>query len=274
MRSGPIRYAGPVYFMTNLEKLKSEICGYLDSCSVLNKQGLHKFIDTLPFELFVKEKAGYLIYVQPAESDRSSFIEFLISCGFGSESVFWSCAKREGSGFLFDTSANMLCEFVVKDGLKRRYSIVLDEIPLDQNNTKHVILNDISTAHYKVTFTFDANIEDEVDSESSNSASYDYNYKIQGKNLYDLLGITNRDVVIDLQTVRRDIPRVSGQVSQGKYAITYPIHCKTTIFLESEDSDKYTLLRKALEVFTKNITCPEVSITKHTLEQINKWENA
>ena len=260
--------------MTNLEKLKSEICSYLDSCSVPNKQGLHKFIDTLPFELFVKEKTGYYIYVQPVESDRSSFIEFLISCGFGSESVFWSCAKREGSGFLFDTSANMLCEFVVKDGLKRRYSVVLDEVPLDKNNIKHVILNEISTAHYKVSFTFDANIEDEVESESSNSASYDYNYKIQGKNLFDLLGIKNRDIVIDLQTTRRDIPHVSGQNMSGKYAITYPLHCKATIFLESEDSDKYTLLRKALETFTKNITCPGVTITKHTLEYVSKWENA
>ena len=256
--------------MENFEKLKSEICRYIDSCTVPSKQGLHKFIDTLPFELFIKKTEGYKIYVQPTKEDRESFIEFLISCGFGSEAGFWSCAKEEGEGYLFDTSSSMLCEFVVKDGLKRRYSIALDDIPLDENNVKRIILSKLSSAQYKVTFTFDAIREDEVVSDSAQSASFEYRNYILKTPLFELLGIKDSDNILNLHLTRGDIASVTGQVvgRSGYYTVSYPLHCTATILVESEDSDDYILLQKAIEVFMSSINNPRIQITKRTLSSI------
>lgn len=257
--------------MTNLEKLKSEICSYLEESSKnLSRQGLHKFIDTLPGDLFVsKPSGGYKIYIEPKE-DKAAFKDFMISCGFGNDAGFWSNAGMYENGFLFDTSASMICEFIVKDALKRRYSVVLDDIALDEDNIKRVILDNVSSARYKVTVNFDATLDDVIESASANSAPYDYRAKVQGKAISSLLGLKEDEKIVNLVYTRGDIPSVTGQVDSGKYTISYPMHLKATIHVESEDSDKYVIFKKALETLKSCVGKSEVTLSKPTLENIEK----
>lgn len=257
----------------NIEKIKSEICGYIDSCKVLSKQGIIKFVESLSSDLFLQRPAsGYKILVIPQEGDKKSFIDFMISCGFGDESGFWSNAEEVDGGILFDTSKSMICEFIVKDGLKRRYSIALDDIPLEDGNIKRISLGTISTAQYHVSFVFDGMIDDEVESDSASSASYDYRYKVQGKDLYGLLGISDRGIITELSTTRGDIPSVTGQLESGNYSISYPIHGRAVVCIKSEDSSNYIVLRKAIESLVALSSCSGFHLTKYNFEKSERYE--
>lgn len=246
--------------MSEIEVLKRKICDYIDNCKTLSRSSLIKFIESLPPGDFVT-KSKYKIMIKVRESERENFIRFLISCGFGDESGFWSCAKEENGWFIFDPSSSVICEFVVKDGLLRRYGIVLDDVTLGEDNIKRIELHEKTTAQYKVTIAFESAIKGEIKSKSTSSATFEFRSMNKDRSPYDILGIGKNNVIVDIRRVRDDVPVVTGVREEScNYSVSYPLHLQASIIVTSEDSNTYTLARKAYEILCSEIKSRDIEM--------------
>ncbi len=261
--------------MIDIDRLKKVFCDYFDTCKEkslnIDRAKLKDFVNTLPHDLFIqKSDIGYKVFIKPEEV--TSFVEFMISCGFGDNTGFYSNAQwiEERKGFIFNTDSNKMCEFIVKDGLRRRYSINLDDIPVE-DGIKHVILSGIKESLYNVSINFTVDTFGEVTSESSNQATFDYNNLVRNKTIDQILGIKSNDNILKLETTRGDIPKIVSQLEEGRFEIVYPVHGRITLKVKSSDSESYVIYKKACDLFS-TILGDKTKIVKLSLNSCENGE--
>lgn len=257
--------------MIDIEKLEKVFHDYFDECKKssinLDKNKLKDFVSSLPSDLFIQQSENnFKVFIKPDEKD--SFVDFMINCGFGNVNGFYSNAQwiEQEEGFLFNTDLDRLCGFVVKDGLKRRYSIDLDSVPVE-NGIKRIILEKVNEQYYLVTIDFIANVLDEIESDSSTNATFDYNDLIKGRSLFNILRLKETSDILELTTTRGDIPKIKSQIDTNKFEIIYPVHGRVVLKVSSIDSNSYAVYKVAGSLFS-SLLGDKVDLIKMSLSSI------
>lgn len=228
------------------DNIKKLICDFIDSSGNIQKSDLKNFIDTIPEDYF----ASYDVVIEVSKEEEPELIKALITNGFGSEDYLWSKVTRlSKTSLLFGTNSDSLCEFVVKDTLKRRYMKNLDDIALDPDGRKHVSL--VSDPEVKIKKRVAVNVMVELTISSLQSGmdpkSTAYKFftdKVKGRPADKILNYDATKIIVNSFAIGYAIAVAESEI---EYNVSQPIYLNVSFDVEVEDAYSLTVLNKAKE---------------------------